>query len=92
MTDGNGSSGKSLSSLGAPHWFCEAERRRAEEYKGLENRVSSLEQAVIKGGASAGAKAGRRWGAFLGALIATASSVGINSCDKQPATKADYQP
>lgn len=61
---------------GAPEWAEELERRSARRYEDLCTRVGALEEKARQGGASAG----RRWGAFLGALITLASTFMQSQC------------
>lgn len=75
-----------LEHLGAPAWAIELDSRACARHKGLEERVSALEQASVKGAAQHGARAGRRWGAFLGALMGIAGAIyQIPSCQSRPA-------
>lgn len=57
----------------APEWFTSRMDR-------LEDRVSSLEQAVVKGASARGASAGRRWGSAAGAFV-VALSAALAQCD-----------
>jgi hypothetical protein len=57
-----------LERLGAPAWAIEVERRGCARAAALEVRIGALEQATVQEAGRHGARAGRRWGAFLGAL------------------------
>lgn len=88
MSDSNGNgngSRPSLAMLGAPHWFVESERLQEERHTKLCQRVSALEQAVVVDASTRGARAGRKWGAILGALVATFASTALSQCP-QPAS------
>jgi len=82
-TNGNGKGGRraSLEMLGAPTWYVEGERHHEARYAEIEGRIGTLEHAVLEGASSAGAKAGQKWGAFLGALLAVLSTTLLNQCD-----------
>lgn len=71
--------------LGAPRWYIEGERYRESQHKALEHRVGLVEAAVLDGAPKLGARAGGRWGAFLGAALAAAISTGWTQCSGAPA-------
>ena len=84
--NGNGNGGgSSLEMMGAPQWFVEGERMNEQRYHGLCERVSKLEQAVVVDASTRGARAGRKWGALLGALVATFASTALSQCHQAPA-------
>lgn len=77
--NGNGH-GDQLSALGAPHWFVISERASEQRHAGLCERVAALEAVVGTGATARGARAGRKWGAILGALVATFTSTALSQC------------
>lgn len=84
MSVGNGNSERpSLAMLGAPHWYVEGERLHDARHNDLCARVEKLEAAMIEGAKQHGAKAGRKWGMFLGTLFAVAGSTALNHCTYQ---------
>lgn len=81
----NGQDGRpSLEMLGAPRWFVEGERLNEQRHHGLCERVSKLEQIVLTDATAKGARAGRKWGAILGALVAAFASTALNQCHYAP--------
>lgn len=76
----NGQDDHPLSALGAPHWFVASERANEARHAGICQRVEALESAVGVGATAHGAKAGRKWGAILGALVATFASTALSHC------------
>lgn len=80
----NGHDDHPLSALGAPHWFVVSEEASEARHLGLCARVSALEAAVGTGATASGARAGRKWGAILGALVAAFASTSFSQCTNHP--------
>ena len=83
MSATNGARRASLETLGAPEWYLEGERHHDERYSDMDSRIGRLETAMVSGASIAGARAGQKWGAFLGALLAVLSTTVLNQCDSR---------